>query len=88
MKERLYDKCDKVERLNPHNFDHMIKEALNWSINQNWTAISLDKLESEKPESYSKVTISAIVKNGSVDSDMRPQTSSFKLWISFGISCC
>ena len=50
MKECLYNKCDKVERLNPHNFDHMIKEALKLSISQNWNAISLNKLEPEKPE--------------------------------------
>lgn len=30
----LYNKCDKIERLNPSNFNHIIKEALNWSIHQ------------------------------------------------------
>jgi Primase X len=43
IKDWLYDKCDKVERLNPHNFNHMIKEALNTSINENWRSISFDK---------------------------------------------
>ena len=57
IKDWLYNKCDKVERLNPRNFDHVIKEALNWSIHQNWRPISLNKLKSEKPELYSMIMI-------------------------------
>jgi hypothetical protein len=29
IKDWLYNKCDKVERPNPYNFDHVIKEVLN-----------------------------------------------------------
>lgn len=57
IKEWLYNKCDKVESLNPRDFDHVIKEALNWSINQNWRPISLDKLKLEKPELYNTIMI-------------------------------
>jgi hypothetical protein len=29
IKDWLYNKCDKVKRPNPYNFDHVIKEVLN-----------------------------------------------------------
>jgi len=47
IKDWVYDKCDKVERLNPRNFNHIMKEALNRSINQNWRPISFDKLKKQ-----------------------------------------
>jgi hypothetical protein len=52
----LYNKCDKLERLSPCNFDHIIKAALNWSRNKNWRPLALNKLKHEKPELYSMIT--------------------------------
>jgi hypothetical protein len=55
IKDWLHNKCDRVERLNPRDFNHVIKEALNRSVNQSWRPISLDKLKKENLELYAMI---------------------------------
>jgi hypothetical protein len=56
IKEWLY-KCDKVQGLKPRNFDYVINDGLNRSINRNWRPISLNKLKLEKPGLYTMIMI-------------------------------
>jgi hypothetical protein len=56
IKDWVYNKCNKVQRLNPRDFNHIIKEALNRSINQNWRPISFDKLKKQNLALCSMIT--------------------------------